>query len=61
MSRRASEQGWIVDTLLAASGYEVLHPEAKHFMADIGYASVDWDRVLARVKAGAMLDRKSVV
>ena len=57
MSRRASEQGWIVDTLLAASGYEVLHPEAKHFMADIGYASVDWDRVLARVKAGAMFPK----
>jgi pimeloyl-ACP methyl ester carboxylesterase len=57
VSRRASEQGWIVDTLLAASGYEVLHPEAKHFMADIGYAPVDWERVLSRVKAGAMFPK----
>lgn len=57
MSQRAKAQSWVVDTLLAGTGYEVLHPESRHFMAEIGYDPVDFDRVLGRVKAGAMFPK----
>jgi alpha-beta hydrolase superfamily lysophospholipase len=57
MSKRATEQGWAVDTLLAASGYEVLHPESRHFLAEIGYDPTDFERVLARVKSAAMFPK----
>ncbi|GAF43674.1 alpha/beta hydrolase family protein [Rhodococcus wratislaviensis] len=53
MSKRSEQQSWVVNTLLAASGYEVLHPEARHFMAEIGYDPVDFSRVLDRVKTAA--------
>jgi hypothetical protein len=44
MSRRSSAQAWVVDTLLAGTGYEVLHPESRHFLAEIGYGPVDFNR-----------------
>ena len=55
MSNRSDSQGWVVNSLLAASGYEVLHPEAKHFMGEIGYDPIDFDRVLTGAKTGAQL------
>ncbi|MBS1894608.1 MAG: alpha/beta hydrolase [Actinobacteria bacterium] len=57
MSRRATEQGWALDALMAASGYEVLHPEARHLMGELGYDPTDFNRVLSRVKAGAMFPK----
>ncbi|GGO97209.1 alpha/beta hydrolase family protein [Wenjunlia tyrosinilytica] len=57
MSRRSQEQAWVVNTLLASSGYEVLHPEARYFMAETGYAAVDFDRVLSMVKTAGMMPR----
>lgn len=57
MSRRATEQSWALDALMAASGYEVLHPEARHLMGELGYDPTDFNRVLARVKAGAMFPK----
>src|ERR1700759_2559900 len=52
MSKRAEQQSWIVNTLLAGNGYEVLHPESRHFLAEIGYDPVDFDRTLSQVKMG---------
>jgi pimeloyl-ACP methyl ester carboxylesterase len=57
MSKRATEQGWALDALMAASGYEVLHPEARHLMGQLGYDPTDFNRVLSRVKAGAMFPK----
>ncbi|MCP2049535.1 UNVERIFIED_ORG: pimeloyl-ACP methyl ester carboxylesterase [Paenarthrobacter nicotinovorans] len=57
MTTRSDGQSWILNTLLAASGYEVLHPESKHFMAEIGYDPVDFDRVLTGVQTGAQLPK----
>jgi pimeloyl-ACP methyl ester carboxylesterase len=57
MSRRSTAQAWVVDTLLAGTGYEVLHPESRHFLAEIGYDPVDFNRVLSRVKASAMMPK----
>jgi pimeloyl-ACP methyl ester carboxylesterase len=57
MTARSDGQSWILNTLLAASGYEVLHPESKHFLGEIGYDPVDFDRVLTGVKTGGQLPK----
>jgi pimeloyl-ACP methyl ester carboxylesterase len=57
MTKRAFEQSWVTDTLLAGSGYEVLHPESRHFLGEIGYNPVDFSRVLSRVKAASMFPK----
>jgi cephalosporin-C deacetylase-like acetyl esterase len=57
MSKRANAQSWIVNSLIAASGYEVLHPESRHFLAELGYDPVHFDRVISRVKTGAQLPK----
>ena len=57
MSKRSEEQSWVVNTLLAGSGYEVLHPESRHFLAEIGYDPVDFDRALSRVKTAGMMPK----
>lgn len=57
MTRRATEQSWITDTLLAGNGYEVLHPESRHFLGVIGYDPVDFNRILSRVKAASMFPK----
>ena len=57
MTRRSTAQAWVVDTLLAGTGYEVLHPESRHFLAEIGYDPVDFNRVMSRVKSSAMMPK----
>jgi pimeloyl-ACP methyl ester carboxylesterase len=57
MSNRSDAQNWIVNTLLAGNGYEVLHPESRHFLAEIGYDPVDFDRAMGRVKSGGMMPK----
>src|ERR1700760_2640166 len=57
MSNRAEQQSWIVNTLLAGNGYEVLHPESRHFLAELGYDPVDFDRALGRVKTGGQMPK----
>ncbi|MDO9409010.1 S9 family peptidase [Patulibacter sp.] len=57
MTKRAEQQSWVVNTLLAGNGYEVLHPESRHFLAEIGYDPVDFDRALSRVKTSAQMPK----
>ena len=57
MSKRSEQQSWIVNTLLAGNGYEVLHPESRHFLAELGYDPVDFDRALGRVKTGGQMPK----
>jgi dipeptidyl aminopeptidase/acylaminoacyl peptidase len=57
VTARSDEQSWVVNTLLAASGYEVLHPESRHFLAEVGYDPVDFDRALSRVKTAAQMPK----
>jgi pimeloyl-ACP methyl ester carboxylesterase len=57
MSDRSDAQSWVVNTLLAGNGYEVLHPESRHFLAEIGYDPVDFDRALAKVKTVGMMPK----
>ena len=57
MSTRSNAQSWIVNTLLAGNGYEVLHPESRHFLAELGYDPVDFDRAIAKVKTAGMMPK----
>jgi pimeloyl-ACP methyl ester carboxylesterase len=48
-------QKWILDTIIAGSGFDALHPEADAALQQLGYDATDLKRVFAQVKAAQML------
>ena len=55
MTRRSEQQRWILDTLLATGGFDVLHPGAEFVLTQFGYDSADFKRVIEPARAGIMV------
>jgi pimeloyl-ACP methyl ester carboxylesterase len=54
MANLRKEQLWILDALTGIGGYDVLHPEIRGFIEEIGYYHTDLDRVFGKAKAATM-------
>ncbi len=44
---------WAMDALISSGGWNVLHPEAGHFMQQLGYHPADIERIFGQVKSTA--------
>ena len=44
---------WAMDALIGSGGWNVLHPEAGHFMQQLGYHPADIERIFGQVKSTA--------
>lgn len=55
MTRRSEQQRWVLDTLLATGGFDVLHPGAEFVLTQFGYDSADFKRVIEPARAGIMV------
>ena len=57
MTKRATDQGWVLSALIGLGGLDSLHPEARGLDIELGYDYNDIELVLSRVKLGLQLPK----